>query len=871
MPVRLVDCKYQNCDISAEANAGGFVGKQANSVFSANVGEGDGFFGQSSTVRATSRWNGGECCTAGGLLGLTAADVQIGKTTTSAKPLMLTDVVVTSDKTDGTFANTRGIGGILGRAEHVVSVKHVSISSTKNAGDNDTTYIGSKNAAANRSNDDEGNNRYGSAGGIGGIVGTAANGDVAVDDCRVSSVLFAVRECAGGILGTIADGKTLTATNIVVDSIQIDGAYSAGVLGQAKGNSNTTIVANAVVKNSTFKKKANWWNHPEGHNTYSGGIVGDTKGAIKMSNILVSKNTFKDKQYQGLLFGDVPPSEEGGGGVTGIYVAGLNVELKEGEKNTDTPNLMHYRKASVVGAVNKKSYIAFGDYNGTNRNETMAGKDGSILYNDERDDSGNMPAVESASPYVTTSPVSSLQVRAAKDADAKSVFSDGAASYVDRDGKTKLLAGKIANEATAGSSSDGKYTYTNIGGIDKDGNYQNSASYNPQTADSTFNANNTAVGSNRVDDGADFPVLLIPGNDTTTVESYLNVVTNGGFSDARRLNGSSKSSDSHVTATAETFELQEIGEEGNKTKAFVKAAGSPSLSVVSDGTSSMAFRASSDWDNEKSRFTLLTVTLNEASGSYKVQVPIIVKRMLEIDFTATYSEGTNFKAAEYDTFGKHVLISGGEAMTGYLTWTYNQALGTPTEYGWNTHLASGGAMKPLNKTIEFKGTDAKGTLPRGTQLTLVDTTHGSKEYHCTVGYDDVSGASVKLTQFKDAEDHAYEEQWLSETAGVTATEDTSGAWVKLSKQDDNAQAGVKVSAGDNQGYYRQKTAADTEGTFYTLTVSDEAPKSENFYLIVRTPKDISTSVNGYTATSVTTTVNTNINYKLRVKDKNGNL
>ena len=72
--------------------------------------------------------------------------------------------------------------------------------------------------------------------------------------------------------------------------------------------------------------------------------------------------------------------------------------------------------------------------------------------------------------------------------------------------------------------------------------------------------------------------------------------------------------------------------------------------------------------------------------------------------SATYSEGSNFNSGDYSTkYDKHVLISSGETMTGYLTWTYNKAYAQETEYGWNTHLASGGDMRPLNKRIEFGG------------------------------------------------------------------------------------------------------------------------------------------------------------------------
>ena len=322
------------------------------------------------------------------------------------------------------------------------------------------------------------------------------------------------------------------------------------------------------------------------------------------------------------------------------------------------------------------------------------------------------------------------------------------------------------------------------------------------------------------------------------------------------------------TATVDVFQL--------KNGAFVKQADvtDKALDVKGSG-SSLSISANSNWDNGKGRFNLLTVTFTEAGQSYRVMVPIIVKRVLEINFTATYSEGSNFNSDDYRTkYDKHVLISSGETMTGYLTWTYNKAYAQETEYGWNTHLASGGDMKPLNKRIEFGG--AKGALPAGTQLTLVDTAHNNKEYCYTVP---VGGSitSVALTDFEDSSGNHYAEQWLSETMGATATspEDGSGLWVKLNDEEltdgKNAKkteaelidiAGAKIG----NDYYRVKNDKDTEGPFYNLTVPkkepNEQPKSESFYLVVRTPKN-STSVNGYTGTSVTTNVNTHINYVLR--------
>ena len=324
---------------------------------------------------------------------------------------------------------------------------------------------------------------------------------------------------------------------------------------------------------------------------------------------------------------------------------------------------------------------------------------------------------------------------------------------------------------------------------------------------------------------------------------------------------------SHVSATVDVFKLEN--------GVFVKQTNvtDQALDVKGSG-SSLSISANSNWDNGKGRFNLLTVTFTEAGQSYMVMVPIIVKRVFEINFTATYSEGSNFNSDDYSTkYDRHVLISSGETMTGYLTWTYNKAYDQKAEYGWNTRLASGGDMRPLNKRIVFGG--EKGALPAGTQLTLVDTAHNNKAYHYTVPAGEPA-SSVALTDFEDSSRSHYSEQWLSETMGAAASvpEDGSGSWVKLSKdeKDGKTEAQLINIAGAKIGndYYRVKTDADTKGPFYKLTVPTEGPKeqskSESFYLVVRTPKN-SANVNGYTGTSVTTSVTTHLNYTLRKDEK----
>lgn len=805
----LYDCSYTDLNVTGEKYVGGYVGTVASACgvwTSTAKGVSEKAVGKSSTITAT-----GATPYVGGVLGFAkssnlSVNTNIGTTTavrSSTAVISGVNVLATGSNTD----KYMGAGGVVGRADGgVISMSNVRI----DAG------TGTKNAIIG---DGTGkNSKIRNAGGlIGEVTSSGSPNKYWFKDCSVKNVNVAgTDQCSGGLIGYYFSNVNITCNNIAIENAAIKGSWSGGLLGAINSGSDVINVTNTKVSNTTFGGTSN------------GGIAGDGRGQFHLVNVLMDSNTYKSGVKQGVLLGEV----DTGDGKYSLSAAGVDVKPGDGKTTSDLPPMVYTTNAA---AVNRKTYIAFGDYNDK---LAVPGKD-TTLYG--ADDTATM----AASPYVTTSPVSKLAVRASNgDTTDRYLFGDGAAI---------VTAATIQSEA--GTSVAGRYTYTNICGINDAGAYQNKKTYSADSAKSTFNTNNVTSGKKAA---TDFPVLMIPGNDTTTVEKYLNIVTNGGFSDARRLNGSAK----HVTATAEVFKLADNG-------AFVKdatASQTPTLKVLNNGTSSMVFRASTDWDNERGRFTLLTVTFSEAGQSYRVQVPIIVKRMLEIDFTATYSEGANFKAADYATkYDKHVLVSSGDTMTGYLTWTYGSARGKPVDYGWNTLLEAGGSMGPLNKSITFGA-----TLPEGTQLTLVDTANNSREYHYTVG---TGGAtSVKLTEFVDAGNKAYyTEPWLSEIVGVKADEakeDKDGAWVKLADDEvkDKSQAELAKMAGAkvDGAYYRARTSSDATGTFYTLSVDKEEPKSENFYLVVRTPAG-SAGVNGYTATTVDTSLNEHINYLLRGK------
>ena len=801
----LYDCSYTDLNVTGEKYVGGYVGTVASACgvwTSAAKGVSEKAVGKSSTITAT-----GATPYVGGVLGFAkssnlSVNTNIGTTTavrSSTAVISGVNVLATGSNTD----KYMGAGGVVGRADGgVISMSNVCI----DAG------TGTKNAVIG---DGTGKNfKIRNAGGlIGEVTSSGSPNTYWFEDCSVKNVNIAgTDQCSGGLIGYYFSNVNITCNNIAIENAAINGSWSGGLLGAINSGSDVINVTNTKVSNTTFSGTSN------------GGIAGDGRGQFHLVNVLMDSNTYKSGSKQGVLLGEVDTRDN----QYGLFAAGVDVKPGDGKTTSDLPPMVY---TTNTAAVNKKTYIAFGDYN----DRLDVPDKGTTLYG--ADDT----ATTAASPYVTTSPVSTLTVRASNDDTTdRYLFGDGAA-----------IATAAAIQKEAGESVRGRYTYTNISGINDDGTYQNKKTYSADSAKSTFNTNNVTSGKKAA---TDFPVLMIPGNDTTTVEKYLNIVTNGGFSDARRLNGSAK----HVTATAEVFKLADNG-------AFVKdatASQTPTLKVLNNGTSSMVFRASTDWDNERGRFTLLTVTFSEAGQSYRVQVPIIVKRMLEIDFTATYSEGANFKAADYATkYDKHVLVSSGDTMTGYLTWTYGSARGEAVAYGWNTLLEAGGSMGPLNKSITFGA-----TLPEGTQLTLVDTAHNNREYHCTVGAG--GAASVKLTEFVDASKKAYVEPWLSEIVGVAAKEDKDGAWAKLTDAEVKGKSQVELEktagAKVDGAYYRARTSSDATGTFYTLSVDKEEPKSENFYLAVRTPAG-SAGVNGYTATTVDTSLNEHINYLLRGK------
>lgn len=804
-PVKLYGCSYSNMDISGVQNVGGFVGKLNDNSAGGVWTKTSASIAESSTILSTAsnaRTGGIVGFAEGGFLVNTGDD---GVPLQGAGKATISNVALQPAAVSGA---TEGTGGLIGRSKNgTVSAYNLCIQGNAQ---NKTTF-------GVRGSD---NLQY-----VAGAIGEAfSGGTFKFDNCEIKDIYLGARECSAGLIGDLKDGLALEVKNSTVTGIVADGSYSGGVVGSIASTTDSVTLLNSTIRRNTFTgSKSAKGNPPLG--SCSGGVSGDGRGSFKLVNVLFDGNTFGAQGSQGYLFGNTSSSD-----LVNLFAAGIAIRS---DGANGSPELIRDSSGTDdLKKVNKKSYIAFGAYGNT----LPKSPDGKTLYGC---DGGTTTAV---APYVTTSPTSDLAVHTSN--------ADTTDRYLFGDGMNIGLAATIQNPSS--TDADSHYVYTNIGGINADGAYQNTSTYDAESVASTFNANND-TGDNQVK--TDFPVLVISGTDNTTVTSYLNIITNGGFSDACRLNNENGASP-HVTAKAEVFQL--------KNGVFVKdeeTSNNPSLRVVNGGKNNMSFSPSSDWDNGKGRFTLLTVTFTEAGQSYNVQVPIIVKRKLEIDFTATYDYGTNFKESNYANLGDgaHVLTSFGEPMTGLLTWTYNSANGKEVDFGWDSYMAAGGSMKGLGKSICFEG--SRGTLPQGTQLTLIDAnvdgTAGGREYHYTVG--EGGATSVSLSGdggFKDSSDPAqsYQERWLSEILGVAATKDDDGAWVVC---DNKADASAKAKL--NGEWKLFKVASGGNVDHYTLTVpkdenGNERRASESVYLVVNVPKPsvdgAQANINGFTGTSI---------------------
>lgn len=885
------NCSFRNLTVRGQDNAGGFCGcidGKVDNQNNLNVTTQNLIVGQDSTISAIQNNS-----SAGGLFGYARRGVAINTVSGTTYPAIWENVNVEA----GQYS-----GGIIGQIYTDSSSPYYKIRNVRVSG-----KTGTKSLIKVRSNGEKYTGgligKISFASGVtfnildcevqntqinevdkvsgeklrtGGLAGGAdGNGKLNVQNCSVKeSDLYG--SLAGGIAGALHTPTTITectVSGLSDDENIIKGQKSAaGIVGEIVCGGKIGI-HKSTVSNTSITAIDDWgagglvgdidWNVAPNLYFYdsqvngctitgkrAGGFAGNIRGYLNGSNLLLKDTTIKASTANngGLLIGLT-----GNQNLKTMTIAGISIQNTTAkENNRNISKLYGTLNETDNTNVKNKSYFSFADYNGTaSNNTTQSLLDANQVF-----------------PYVVTSPTSKLSVYDAVNT-GKALYGDSAA-WTDADGKFTLNAQTIYRDAkkTQSSTAEGKYTYQETG-VEQFQFTKNISTYNEE--------NQTNQVSN------DFPVLVVSDNVSQTITDYLDIVTNGGYTRANNISG-------HVDASVQTYT-----DRGGK---FVlEENANPALEVKKASGRISEFAATTEFDNTKSRFTLLTVTFKEkdesnAEHKYNVQVPIIVRRMLEIGFTATLSSGTNYRATNYDLIedNAHLLESTGNAFTAYLTYTYNSDDKVLySEYGWNSYIIAGGNVaEALNKSIDFQGS----SLPAGTQLSLIDCQDNSKVYYYTT--DSNTGNTIPLTAFKDSSGNAFQAVSIGELMGVTATQDNNGSFIKVDaegvpdgvpKEDGKTYTAptVKIKTANGYEYYR-KIETDEPGTHYAVTVDESKLKDgvgpistvhENYYLVI-TVADITsgTNLNGSVQTKITSNdIPFHLNYRTRkgkVQDTHSN-
>ena len=621
-------------------------------------------------------------------------------------------------------------------------------------------------------------------------------------------------EFAGGLVGYFEpSSRSIRVTNCVVSNLQIVASlrnsypcYAAGIVGNINGSADHTIsncsVKNLILANTKYSNSSKVF--------YCGGLVGRLQaGNLYGANLLADGIQYKHSDNSvssGNLLGTADSGKT-------VYLAGVSIQ------NTTSLNTV---LQTDIGTKPTKCYVAYADYAGAAQKESFTPPE------TEADLSGSV-VPHAAAPHVTTSPRGVEIPIGPKDAEGNQQK-----LYLYGDGANPEVVGIISTQRS--NVDKARFYYSAASGCSF--NSKSSSKFHTEMGLTAETANGIP----------DFPVLQVPVADKTTVSDqivdYLNLVTNNGYSTARDTNVGASS---HISSFIDLYRWNEAGYFEKNPSGVAKAFSGSGDSFETSFT---------NYDSGNNQFELLTVTFAEQGYQYSVQVPIVVRRMLEVDFTATLKDSPSFKASDYevykeDGFKPNITVGYGVSVSAMLTYTYNRAIGEPQTFGWQSHLDSGSFMGDPEQTIQFYNPNSKlKSLPTGTQLILLDCADNNKAYRYKVtAQSESEGTNVKLSDFLDSQGYPYSPHWLSEIMGVTATQNDNGKWVLLDKET-GATARIKTENGYQ--YFRAKMEGDKDPTkLYNLTAATDASgqepqPTEQFYLVIYIPDS---SVEGIPETS----------------------
>lgn len=629
--------------------------------------------------------------------------------------------------------------------------------------------------------------------GAGGIISlfTSDTKPITIDGCTVKGYVIHALRNTGGIIGRL-DGSTTTIPAIIrnteVSNIKLHGTWrSGGVIGGMYGTKGVSGY-NILVNNIQFRP-------------YDETISQSLTTFGEHGNLVGWRNKAKNKD--------------------GNYVKIAGFSCKGLSDSINNPYIHveeitgHYNNQTTGYEYGNDGYVIFADYEGKSLTANKGTEFSNVFNytNNVTDYNGMKVGSDGArdnAPYVSSSPKMLI----------------GTNQYLTGDG----VSSAFYNSSTFKKIVDDRSSATAVPKAYKSGPATALTSAELSAIQEIY-SNSLAEFDVSTDVNKQFPLLIISDTDhtkiTPIINNYLRTLTNTTYDFA----DTSKSAIYSVAlntciynkGTGE-FELQRTGSDPDN---------SANLYTTNiNGKYYFKMNANSvDNGHENAQFTLLDVQFKDPADTsktaYHLYVPVLVKKLLQFEFTASIESGTPYYPNAY-TAKRTLFENLGNPVTVKFEYTYQK-----TASEWADAINQGENMlgnlyKSLN--IKYSGSPGVNGWPSGTRLVLVDANNHDKNYYLD---NPTNVGDLALSSFTDDSEVSYAPVPLNDLMTVRVSANNSG---KLVKNDvDGTNTAENATVKDSNGvYYRLATADDGSVQKYEASVTNV--KAERYYLSIFTPK-----------------------------------
>ena len=631
----------------------------------------------------------------------------------------------------------------------------------------------------------------------GGFVGRS-NAYVSIGDCSEKnvSVKSDTRNWVGGFIGYVGNTIPATFQNCQAQNVNILGRYVGGLVGAIDGN--------ITASNMEFKNVMAVTKYKE---TRCAGLI--TGNTASKTNSINGYNILADSCKTGYSnVSDVSKLQTAK--LEPISTSGLWI----GNNGANTTT-------KLVAVAAKGDVFPQKDIGTDNANNTV------IIYADKTADKTYTPSESTAKPYSSANPWLDVNPKSGVPfADGTVMTGNGVGT-----GTANTILSELKKETLPADY------YWNL-----EDNKGELVKFLESTNDAyltTYRAEESAT--TEVDKQYDFPILVV--NNSAEVDSllwnYIAAMTNVSSDDIAKTQIKSITAKSYKwDVTAKNFKAQD--------SASLKVSETNKITIVPNA-----------YDNQNSQFTLLDVTYTDPTDSttdiskqhsFHLYIPVLVKKVLYINFKTRFIAGTDYCASDYpmtDKSNYHYATAGfNEPVTAYMEYRYEK------ETDWQSMLDNGeNLLWDYDKVLDLASgsTSAAGTtlLPAGTRLTLVDRQTMQYYTYTTTGNEDFHKFNLTDMTAPDKDSAGKPSRFapvficdLLELKAEEASNQADGATYYVQEKDSS-----KVTVRVGTDYYRKATdeeVKDSKVTKYKITVPSEE-RTESYYLTIQIPdtKDLS--------------------------------